>query len=493
MHNNLNLYCLFIDIKVTRVTLLQQLHNKYLTIGKLLLLNKREIIIKIRIELKYIINRFPLLSHIIYQIYSNVFKKINLYYETYWDVLLAQMYEIECFIKIIFGSYYQKIIFQQNIDIQKLFINQVAIKHYKYHEIIHKWNNHQEYIKYLDQINVQSSCIIERLSLKLFEIDQNLHALKYYNCNKFNILRQILPQCSNLAINLITRGLGYDPCYITREQCINLTHIYQILYFKLNNIIQMQFINNKKAVETIRMLSLSDIQAKKYKEVSICGDIDKYTQMKHVTLDLNLMFGFISCPYLFHLINNMKVVQNLKFIYSKIYGVNKKLMLVSCGFLQNEFGNKKKKWNQKRQQIFCNYTKLPKIITILIAISNQYCYQNKTNGSTMFALNSNHHHSNVDPFCDLIVIQPILKSGDVLVFGDNLLYCEGNNDLESTKMKMSIICYGVLHLMSVKNKNKYGEFDSHLKYIDRECHFMKLNHMQILFDSNLQQWTCTDK
>ena len=105
-----------------------------------------------------------------------------------------------------------------------------------------------------------------------------------------------------------------------------------------------------------------------------------------------------------------------------------------------------------------NYTHINKTVTVLIALDDQIVKYHKNqwinNGSTKFQLGS-HHNETINEKAPFFI--PLLKKGDCVIFGGDLVHCAGTHNhptLGSRKM-----LYFVLHLVPRTDITAYTIFD----------------------------------
>lgn len=460
-----------------RRTLQHQVEKHYIEIGKKLLLQKKQIIIQLRCILITLLKQRNdvCLGNIIRNNFKLIFQFINSKYSTYWTQLLTNKKRINHIISVIFGTYIYKISnICESLSIYKpLLVNQDFANNLKFFSYSLPTNNY-------DKFTISGSC------LKCLDICSNLHLINYYSADiTAKLTKYFQTNKIPYLTNFFLQGLGYWENCMTTKECAQTLQIHDACYKQLNMFMNFLF-TRESTIRDLVQENIKDNPNYHYKEFIFRGDIDKHTKTCEILVDINLMFGCITCPDLLKYVSNLAIVIHLQKIYEYIFNGQKELKIVSHGFFQSEYGNKQQDWHRDGTDNVNKNTQIPQIVTMIIAVTQQECNDDKTNGSTMFVLNSHHHPTNVDSFGDRKIIQPILNLGDAIIFGGQLLHCAGKHNLNNGNPR--ILYYVVFHLMDKNDSKKYGLFDKNIVLQDNNCSRISYKNFQIVWNKTSNSW-----
>lgn len=293
--------------------------------------------------------------------------------------------------------------------------------------------------------NLNNKTIIK--SDKLYQLmkDMTVNVKKIYGQYLFGDIVLKTWQCTFLNTFLST-GICLCCDEVNNKQVSMLYNVYNVYYSHLNETMKRR--RNGLPFTNIRKTNINEIE--QYKEFVFRGNGNSLS-----TLDLSLKLGNIQCSKVLQLVNEMESVKLLKLFYNNVYQEkNKTLQLVNAGYFQSPPNNPGQIWHRDCEEgnlITDQHTKLPSIITMIVAITKQYSKNDKTTGSTVFNLGSHHCNKSKQKLNHKTwinkIVQPILNKGDVVFFNGNVLHCGGANNFNKDNR---VVLYAVFHVLDKK-------------------------------------------
>ena len=346
-------------------------------------------------------------------------------------------------------------------------------------------NHHLKEIKHI----MQSQEFNQYLLLLLSE-DSNFRFTQMYGSKKNNLMCTALKKLSknkqtqSFLYSFLRHGVGFLPKNFSLENTQDALAIHDLYYNALNELYRKNDVYKKNNCRSLGF----EAKYKGWREFVFRGE-----DIRTSTLDMTLKLGNIQCNFLENKIKQSTAVQSLQKYYNGIFKKkNKTLKLVNFGFFQSPENNPGQNWHYDHKPIDLRkrHTVLSPVVTILCALTDQQSDKMKnTTGCTIFSLGSHHapkqikklnkERNDVDKSLNKIV-QPILKSGDVVAFQGNILHCGGAYAYQSNESR--VVLYAVLHLLSANEK--YLKTDKNIilatkvptKFAGKQLEFEKISY-----------------